>query len=344
MRSELSNFEQLANDKHIKVSSQWDGNWHFGLVPNYGSMTGSYFRTVFYDNGWREKIKTVSELKYLEFEFEIERWDLSHFYRYRREIEFLQKIHSGLALRVMYLQDVDMRTINQKWLRENKKFFKNSDRDFFSFELESRIKARGGKVVPGIEKYLDYRDINKIPKGVGIIRFQNWVIKNEVCFKYYLDYLGLLKDLKIKPDSENLIIPKDLRKAHDNAVELLNQLKREEIAKEFERALKLRKDLEMKVRGYSFIIPKTPQELIAEGKTLHHCVGGSRYVDGHSKGKTTIIFIRKNPYESLYTMEFKKERIIQIRGKHNNSAPNTVQEIADMWLKLVTKKPKSKAS
>ncbi len=45
-------------------------------------------------------------------------------------------------------------------------------------------------------------------------------------------------------------------------------------------------------------------ELIAEGKALHHCV--ANYAQDHAEGKTAIFFIRKTsaPDEPFYTLEF----------------------------------------
>lgn len=340
---ELTNFEQFASGKHIMVTRLDNGRPVFGLTPNK-PFGGPYAGTALYPNGWADKVCDISELRYLKIEH-LSPLGIENIYKYRKEIEFLQKINANvLANQVMHpgytnnvygswRKNVDMRTINENWLRKNKQFFKNSNRTFLEYELEKRIKERNGKVVPGIERYLDYRDISKIPQGVGIIRFQNWMIKNKVNFKYYLDYLSLLKDLGIQLD-ENLIIPKDLKKAHDNAVELLNQMQREVNEKMYEKRLKAILKYETIVGDCAFLVPKDLNELVAEGKALHHCVGGSNYIDGHKQGKTTIVFIRQKEAiaKPFYTLELKNESIIQLRGKHNQVAPPEVKEAADRWL------------
>lgn len=351
---ELTNFEQFSNDNHVKVTTHGDG-YFYGLskMTDYG---GPYTHTMFYNNNWRECIKKISELKYLNYQDKpIEAYDISHFYKYRSEIEFLQKINARvLAHEVMYptvaytgwetMKNVDMRTITAKWLKENKSFFKNSDRSFMEYELERRIKERNGKVVPGIEQYLTYKDINKVPKGVGIISFQNWMIKNQIDFKYYLDYLNVLKDLNIAIDSKNLIMPKDLTAAHNNAVELLNQIKQEKRDKELEISEKKYKEhnkklqrMNLEIDEYCFRVPENLKELVIEGKALHHCVGSSGYVSQHREGKTTILFIRRkeDPSRPLYTMEYKSGRIIQIRGKHNQDPPEEIKQAAEEWLKVI---------
>lgn len=170
--------------------------------------------------------------------------------------------------------------------------------------------------------------------------------KNKVDFTYYLDYLGMLSDLSIDPtNNENLIVPKDLEKAHDNAVRLLNILFEENLKKikakeeqDYRDAMKARKKLQATIDGFAFTVPEKLEDLIKEGKELHHCVGSSAYVEKHRKGQTTILFIRKvdEATKPLFTLEYKSGEIIQIRGKHNVSAPPEVVEAANKWVRWVS--------
>ncbi|HFK7038808.1 TPA: PcfJ domain-containing protein [Listeria monocytogenes] len=349
---ELVNFEQFSGGNHVQVASSCGKTW-FGLIPVYGGMSGGPYSTInLFKNDWKEKIRTKSELKYLEIP-RLEFGEIETMYKYRVEIEFLQKIKARqLAKEVMYpvtqytsgsfRKTVDMRIINARWLKENKPFFKNSDKGFMEFELARRVKQRRGKVVHGIEEYLDYRDINKIPEGVGIVRFQNWVIKNKVDFSFYLDYLNLMRDLNIAIDSENIIMPENLVKAHDNAVKLLYQMKHEIEEQKYKARFEKIKSFEKVIDDYAFVVPKLASELIKEGKALSHCVGGSSYVKQHIEGKSTIIFIRdKNNIEkSFYTLEYKNGQIVQLRGKHNCAPPEKVKKAVDKWVKSLKIKVK----
>lgn len=87
---EHSNLERFSKDTHLKAHCR-NGYWYEGLLSNYGFMSSAYTNTVFYPNNWQEKLTTISELKYLQLP-EIERQELAHIYKYRNEIEFLQKI------------------------------------------------------------------------------------------------------------------------------------------------------------------------------------------------------------------------------------------------------------
>lgn len=341
IEQEFTNLECLTNDQHIKVGWWYDRQYSPSLVP----MTyqgGPYSGVKFYDNNWEEKIKTISELKYIDFSDCDNLWScyLPRFYKYRKEIEFLQKIKATtIARQLMHSNTIDMRSFSEKWLRENKRLLKNSTKNFNDFELERRIKNRGGKVVPGIENYMIFSDVNVVPPKIGIVRFQNWVIKNQINFGYYRDYLSLLKDLKLKPDNENLIIPKDLRKAHDNAVALLNQMNRDVGSHKFEKRMKQTLKYETTIGDYAFVVPKSLNEIVIEGKQLHHCVGGSRYISDHKNGKTTIIFVRKKdtPCTPYFTLELKSKSIVQLRGKHNKNATDEIWAAANEWLAWVKK-------
>lgn len=341
---ELIGLERLSDNKHIEVGSWWNG-YYFGLAPLV-PMGGPYTGITYYKNNWQEKARKISELNYLD-------WNqldnpslhkLPHLYKYKEEIEFLQKINARAICRQLIDNSIDMRSFSKKWLHANKQFIKNSDRTFEDYEFHRRIKQRGGKVVPGIEKYLNYKDIGIIPKKARMINFQNWIIKNKVDIKYYRDYLGLLKDLSVTIDNDHLITPKDLTKAHDNAVKLYNELEIEIKEKQNQKRLTQLKRLETTIGDYAFVAPKDLNELIVEGKVLRHCVGGSGYVEGHRKGETTIIFVRHkdSPNEPYYTMEYKNKKISQLRGKLNSLADNDLRKVADKWLTWVQTKPKKK--
>ena len=346
----LANLERFENDRHIKIGRDY---------TNRSPYTGHKF----YPNNWNSRLKEVSELKYIQFDH-LNYWEIERMYKYKFEIEFAQKInahrladeimHPGNWIRNRWKSAVDMRTLNRKWLQKNKQFFKNSDRSFREFELGRRIQQRNGKLVSGIEQFLDFQDIKKIPTNIGINKFQNWVIKNKVDFQEYTDYLNMLEQMGIEPEGDAMIVPKDFKGMHQHTCELYNQflaeqrrLAREEETrakkkreKQLEAELKRRADLDRVVEGYSFHIPSRVAELIYEGKKLHHCV--SSYTERHLKGHTMIVFVRlsSSPNTPLYTLEVKSGEIVQFRAKYNHDVPNEVWDVAKKWLQ-VTKQAKT---
>ena len=94
-----------------------------------------------------------------------------------------------------------------------------------------------------------------------------------------------------------------------------------------------------------FIRSKMGMELTAEGKALHHCVGG--YIRDMAEEKTAIFFLRKvsEPDKPFYTLELQKKRVIQCRTEHNASYDRNpdVKNFVDMWMEKVVLKGKKKA-
>ena len=174
------------------------GRCQFGLCRQY-SMGGAYTGVAMYENDIDNQLKHNSELKYIEWKKPIDIWEIRRFYKYRREIEFLQKIKARqIVYELMYSPaQCDMRIMNEKWLRKHKHEIKNSDFGFEKIILDEKIRGRNGKPVPGAEKYISHVNFDKIPICIGIIRFQNWAIKNQIDFRYYIDYLKLMEQCNV---------------------------------------------------------------------------------------------------------------------------------------------------
>lgn len=353
---ELVNFELFENDEHIQCSQNYfvTGRYQFGLCRQY-SMGGAYTGVVMYENDIDNQLKQKSVLKYIEWKIPINIWEIRRFYKYRREIEFLQKINARqIVYELMYSPtQCDMRIMNEKWLRKHKHEIKNSDFGFEKIILDEKIRGRNGKPVPGAEKYISHVNFDKIPSCIGIIHFQNWAIKNRIDFRYYIDYLRLMEQCNV-PINETNACPRNLFQAHDHLVELNNALEREreaqakrnrdrELKNKFDELIKTRNYMEMEINGLKFILPKRASDIVNEGSTLHHCV--STYVDRHASGTTTIVFIRdsEEPNKPLYTMEFCKKEIVQIRAKYNQNPPKEVLDAAEIWKKKVVTRGRKNA-
>ena len=67
---------------------------------------------------------------------------------------------------------------------------------------------------------------------------------------------------------------------------------------------------------FSITIPKTTQDIINEGKALHHCVGV--YVDKVIRREDMIYFLRKDRNIPYVTIEVKDKKVTQIEGDMNN--------------------------
>ena len=339
---EQSNLERFSNNTHTKAHYE-NGDWHEGLLANYGYMSSAYTNTVFYPNNWQEKLATISELKYLQLPT-IDRQEIAHIYKYRNEIEFLQKIGATtLATEILFDDErnifgtwhkkVDMRVITKNWLKANKKRLKTTNLTFHMLMLEKTLKERKVARIEGIENYLHYSQIKQLPKEVNLTKFQHWFMRKGERFSYYMDYLHMLEELNT-PFTDDVLFPENLQLAHDNATNTLNLLERELEEQQYQERKKQLKALETEIDDLLFLAPHSLQEIVEEGQVLHHCVGSQHYLEQYTKGKTTIVFIRRKeePDKPYFTLEYREKRVIQVQGKYNRGhIPEEVEEAIEQW-------------
>lgn len=340
----LTNFERFSNNKHIQAHTGYHNSWYHGLLSNYGYMSGAYTNTVFYPNNWQSKLKNNRDIKYLTLP-RIQRQDINRIYKYRYEIEYLQKIgNKRLAKNIMftgklpygkdYYSTVDMTIINKNWLKKNKSLLKNSDKSFNEIMIELYLQKRNIKMIDNIDRLVHYKQLKKLPNEINLRKFINYLEEQKFSFDYYLDYIYMLQELETPLTSDLVIFPKDIRKAHDDLVSVIGKLKRELEEKEYEKRQKSLQKYEQEIDEFMFLVPKDLQEIVNEGNALHHCVGGKHYLDNHTKGNTNIIFIRqKDEVEKPYfTLEYKNQHVAQVQGKYNReTVPNDLQKAINKW-------------
>lgn len=168
----------------------------------------------------------------------------------------------------------------------------------------------------------------------------------------WIDYLEMAGKLNYDLTEPTVLMPKNLQERHDTAAETLGELGRLDEIKAYKiRRRQLEKKYGFKMDGLRILIPDSAEEIVAEGRTLHHCVGG--YAARHIQGKTCILFLRKarTPMRSFLTIELIKRQgkmdIMQIHGYRNEGyarrsgereAVNPRQRYAwflDTWLEWV---------
>ncbi|MEI3089713.1 MAG: PcfJ domain-containing protein [Oscillospiraceae bacterium] len=156
----------------------------------------------------------------------------------------------------------------------------------------------------------------------------------------WADYLRMARELGYDLTEATVAMPKDLRERHDAAAELLEIRKDQAATAAYAKRYKqLCRKYEFALSGLRIVVPKSGSEIVREGKTLHHCVGG--YAARHMSGKTTILFLRheKRPERPWMTIELTgKDTIRQIHGYKNegyNHAQDPEERYAwflDAWL------------
>jgi len=172
--------------------------------------------------------------------------------------------------------------------------------------------------------------------------------------RFWEDYLTAAEAMGYQLHRENVLLPRNLGTAHDEATKKHQaKLARERAAQQREwerqrkaaqaehdcqvrlaeekyeeRRQKLEKKYGFAMDSYVIRAPMNKDEVLTEGRKLQHCVGG--YADRHIQGKTTILFMRKakKPDEPWLTIEMNGNKLVQIHGFKNEGIHTTKGRIA----------------
>ena len=133
---------------------------------------------------------------------------------------------------------------------------------------------------------------------------------------------------------------RDLQWMHDQYINIANAKRFNNLTKDgrWDKFNKKRIELYERIGNeFEIIVPREPKDIVNEGASLNHCVGG--YLESVASGYKTILFLRKvsDPDKSFYTIEVDGSRIVQIHGNHNKwlgNNPEAIQFVID-WLKDV---------
>lgn len=169
-----------------------------------------------------------------------------------------------------------------------------------------------------------FRAVMQTPEVPQFHRIINYLISNNnldgLGLRDWHDYFRECSQLEYNLEDTAILFPNDFAAAHERT-SLIVKVK---VQEEHQRKLKERTEKLMETYSYSnqeyFIkVPKTVEEIIEEGKKLHHCVGG--YAHWHSNGRLDILFLRKKskPNEPFYTAHFENGELVQCRTVRNKT-------------------------
>lgn len=362
------------NDFHIYSRYYADQKWFEYQYSDYMGCrkpreTHDLFPSSF------EKFLADTELKYTGIGKYIDNrktdyglWARQHAYRLMVSagkypwIEYLMKSGmTNLYIDVIY-GSADMRIIRPSIIKNYRKFIQQNNASAMMisakrlFEKEKiDVDFTKLKAIGSIEQFSNLARWCKITgqKPERLVAYlQGFNVAVEGCgmasrvfdpWNEYEDYITMTVKIGVKPDTEILAMPRDLQRAHDEAVGKFNAITAEEETQAF-------KSIYAKIRKFEYygddlciVAPKSALEIIEEGKALHHCVGS--YAESVINGKTMILFVRKTDYPNTpyFTVEYKSEKVTQCRGLRNESASEEIKQFLDEWLKWMKngrKKPK----
>ena len=270
-----------------------------------------------------------------------------------------------------------------KLSRQDMKAFLGTNRDIHTIELFRKLKGRVPltQCAEWLSSGLNMRQTFQAAKKWNIPpeKLIRYLAGNVGCARcgglssmgaalhFWTDYLDAAEALHYPLHHENVLLPRALGAAHDEATarhrEILEQERiarqREEdrrrkaeldrMAEAYEeRKAELEKKYAFEMDGYVIRVPDDGGEILAEGRKLQHCVGG--YAERHIKGVTTILFMRKakHPDEPWLTIEmdgshlrqihgFKNEGLYSAKGRFAPDPREVYRDFIDTWLDWLKK-------
>lgn len=162
----------------------------------------------------------------------------------------------------------------------------------------------------------------------------------------YADYLYMRESLGYDLNNTVYQQPQNLAEEHAKMVMQADKEKEDKHLREVaERYPNIRHDYKRLRKKYfyeddTYIIrpARSAEEIVMEGRMLHHCVGGAGYLNKHNTGQTYILMLRfkDTPDIPYITVEIDAEiaRIIQWYGdKDSKPDRKNIQRWLDMWLR-----------
>ena len=241
------------------------------------------------------------------------------------DIDFLRDLGASLSALRVY----------QEYVKENLK----GRQELLRWIIENQVSRDVDKILQNlsVHKFLRYMDqqysfLKFRRTKNGKIRYKNM----QALVSEYRDYLDMCVRERYDLRNDFVLLPKDLQKSHD---QLAGRIKHKADAKELRKFKAVYKrlggTLDYEHDGMTIICPVTPDDVITEGQTLHHCVGS--YIHRIANGECLILFLRRSDDVSkpFYTIELRNQEVAQLRGRGNSNPTPEVQKFVDRWTREV---------
>ena len=152
----------------------------------------------------------------------------------------------------------------------------------------------------------------------------------------YVDYLHMCCRRTYSMKDKSVLFPKNCATAHDREAERIQKINDAQKNKAFGMAYAgFARKAALSNKELQIVCPKRANDLVDEGKALHHCVGS--YIDKVAEGRCLIVFVRRveEPKKPYVTVEVRDGKIAQIHGDHNSKPTEEVQKFIDLWSRKV---------
>ena len=334
-----------------KYKEWWEGyGWDTQidkLFDPYGTLINKDF------------LKKFPEYKYAAWEL-CNGWEILKYLRLYKEypqVEYLMKaglyrIHDSKQI----LKKISKDKKFCKWLMANKEeiannYFYNSviiqayncgkPLNYLQKKKELALSKRSDTYYQYLKRLFDKETLSSI---------EEYLLEKKISTSLYADYARACTELGLDMKEKKNLIPHDFKHWHDVRIDEYATLqaardaeKKKKLLEKFATvATKYNSMQHDKKFAFMVMIAKSPEELIKEGDTLHHCVGRMGYDQKMAREESLIFFVRskENPDIPFVTIEYslKNQKILQCYGEHNHKPDEKVMDyINTKWLPYANK-------
>lgn len=239
-----------------------------------------------------------------------------------------------------------IRNRGDRAILEAMKIEKNLKQNWTEEQIEHLAVTRlgQGQIEPALQYMSLQKLLNRIERYAGC-RYESACLRAQDRIRHmavtYTDYLSMRVSLGYDLNNSVYQQPRDLEAAHNKMAAELNK---EEIDKRLQEVKKrfagirnsyrkLRNQYFYEDDDYIIRPARSAEEIVMEGRILHHCVGGDSYLRKHNDGQSYILMLRfsKEPEIPYITVEIERDthRIIQWYGSHDRKPD---KEHMQKWL------------
>ena len=182
-------------------------------------------------------------------------------------------------------------------------------------------------------------------------KFITYITKQNTNVSSFVDYLKACNFLGLNMSENKNRYPHNFQYWHDVRIDEMHSKqaeidkeKRKQLYDSFTNVANKYEALQRNLKdNFVVIIAKSPQDLIIEGDTLHHCVGRMNYDQKFAREESLIFFVRykDNIQTPFVTLEYSlsNHKILQCYADHDSKPEDKVLELVNkVWLPYANRK------
>lgn len=229
-----------------------------------------------------------------------------------------------------------------------------------------QFEKSSGRIIKDEEIYwmakeeLEPKDLQFVLDRMSICQVRHYLVKQSEksgddishILQVWKDYLSMAGKLRLDVYDSIIYRTSDLQRRHSEAViqmeEKKKEIRRRELEEKYvgfqEQLIALKEKYEFSAGEYQIVAPKSINDILYEGDTLHHCVNKTdNYFDRIASKESYILFLRKkeNPEVPFYTLEAEPDGTIRQKRAEFDRQNKDIDEVTSflrLWQKEIQKR------